>query len=460
MRDKSLAFRINNIVTDFFTKGHPRTIKAKKNIAFSFVLKTINIATGLLLVPLVLNYLGQTRYGIWLTLASIVTWFNFFDVGLGNGLRNKLSESLARGKNELSRKYVSTTYAVITIISVIFLSVVLILNAFLDWSVLLNTTNVPEDKLNILAFVVFGFFAFRFISKLIGSVLLAYQKPAMNDLINTTGKVLILIIIYVLSNRTKSSLLYVGITYSATPVFAFILFSIILFSKSFKQIAPSVKYVDFSLFKDLFNLGGKFFIIQIAAVILYSSDNFIITQLFSPAEVAPYQIANRYFGIILMGFGILVAPFWSAITEAYTKGEMTWIKNSVKKLVQLWGLAFLALIIMLVLSDEVYHLWIGDKVLIPFELSAAWAFFVGIQTLNTIFVQVINGTGKVKLQMIIGIGGAIINIPLSILLAKYFNMGPTGVIGATIIGQIIALFFIIIQYKKIINEQAYGIWAK
>lgn len=447
-------------INAFFTNGHERTIKAKKNIAFSFVLRAINIGTGLLLVPLVLNYLDQTRYGIWLTLASLVMWFNFFDVGLGHGLRNKLSESLAIGKNELSRKYVSTTYAVLIIIALAFLAIFLIVNIFLDWSVLLNTTEVSKDELSILAVVVFGLFAFRLISKLIYSVLFADQKPAMKDLIETAGKVLNLIIIYILLNTTKSSLLYVGMTYSATPVFALIVFSIILYSKSFKQIAPSVKHVDFSLFKDLFNLGGKFFIIQIAAVVLYSTDNMIITQLFSPAEVTPYQIAHRYFGIILMGFAVVVTPFWSAITEAYTKGEMTWIKNSIKKLVHLWGLAFLALVIMLVFSDKVYHLWIGDKVLIPFALSAAWALFVGIQALNTIFVNFLNGTGKVKLQMIYGIIGAIANIPLSIFLAKYLSMGVVGVIVATIIYQLLGVLLIITQYRKIISGKLYGIWGK
>lgn len=444
----------------FFNKGHLRSKKVKKNIVISFFLRTINVGIGFLLVPLILNYLDQTRYGIWLTMASLVMWFNFLDVGLGHGLRNKLSESNTRGENELSKKYVSTTYAVLIIVSLLFLSIFLIVNVFLDWSVIFNTTEVPENELNLLAIVVFGFFAFRLISKLIYSILFAHQSPATKDLIDTSGKVLNLIVIYILLNTTESSLLLVGITYSATPVIALIVFSIILYSKSFKRIAPNVKHVDFSLFKDLFNLGGKFFIIQIAAIILYSTDNIIITQLFSPAEVTPYQIAHRYFGIILMGFTIVVTPFWSAITEAYTKGEMAWIKNSIKKLIQLWCLMFLALTIMLVFSDKVYHLWIGYKVFIPFSLSAAWALFVGIQSINTIFVSFLNGTGKVKLQMFIGIIAAIINVPLSILLAKYFNMGVVGVISATIITQIIGFFLIITQYRKIMNKKLIGIWGK
>jgi len=452
--------RVTNQFKSFFTKGHERTLRAKKNIVFSFVLKVVDIGTGLLIVPLVLNYLDETRYGIWLTLYSLVMWFDFFDVGLGHGLRNKLSESKAKGNKELSRKYVSTTYAGLVIISVGFFVLFLIVNNFLDWSVILNTDEVPKAELNLLAIIVFGFFALRLVLKLVLSVLLANQLPALRDLIQTSGKVINLILIYILLKTTKDSLLYLGITYSVSPVFILFIFSIILFTKKYKSIAPNIKWIDFNLFSDLFKLGAKFFIIQIAAVILYSTDNMIITQLFSPADVTPYQIAHRYFGIMMMGFAIVVTPFWSAITEAYTKGEIGWIKRSVKKLVQLWGVIMLVIVLMLLISGKVYHIWIGDKVLIPFALSAAWALFIAIQSLNMIFVQFINGTGKIKLQMVFGILSAIINIPLSILLARNFNLGTMGVILATIITQLSGLGIFIIQYSKIINNTAKGILAE
>ena len=78
-------------------KGHERTVKAKKNIVASFVIKGLNIAIGLILVPLTINYLNPTKYGIWITLSSVIGWFSFFDIGLGNGLRNRFAEAIAVG---------------------------------------------------------------------------------------------------------------------------------------------------------------------------------------------------------------------------------------------------------------------------------------------------------------------------------------------------------------------------
>lgn len=452
----------NNTITQyfykFFTKGQARTAKVKKNIAVSFVFKAINIISGILIVPLAIDYLDATRYGIWLTLSSVVMWFGFFDVGLGHGLRNKFAEALARGDQKLAAKYVSTAYAVLGCISISFFIVFFIVNNFLNWAVLLNTRDVPGAELSSLALLVFGFFALRFVLQLINSVLFADQKPALKDIIETTGKVINLVIIYILIHTTKDSLLYLGISYSAAPVLVLVLSSTFLYTSTYRSYAPRIKYVDFSLLKDIVGLGWKFFIIQISAVVLYTTDNMIITQLFSPKEVTPYQIAHRYFGLVLMFFMVIVTPFWSAITEAYIKKEYTWIKKSINKLVQIWTFVVIVIILMLTISQWVYKLWIGDKVYIPFFLSAAWAFFILIQTLNTIFVHFINGTGKIKLQMILAIIMAVVNIPLSIFLARFVGLGVVGVIGATITTQIIALYFVILQYNKLIANRAHGIW--
>jgi len=95
-------------------------------------------------VPLTINYVNPTRYGIWLTLSSIVAWFSFFDIGLTQGLRNKFAESKATGNDELSQIYVSTTYAILTIVFLFVWITFLFVNNYLDWSKLLNISQVYQ----------------------------------------------------------------------------------------------------------------------------------------------------------------------------------------------------------------------------------------------------------------------------------------------------------------------------
>src|SRR5690606_23718319 len=139
---------------------------------------------------------------------------------------------------------------------------------------------------------------------------------------------------------------------------------------------PSIKLVNFKLSKDLIGLGSKFFIIQIGVIILLSTDNIIITQLFGPAEVTPFNIAFRLFSVVTMCFGIIVGPLWSAYTEAYVKGEMDWIRNIIKKMNKIWLLCIVACAVVIPLSPFLYRFWIGDRVHVPFSLSIAMGVFV------------------------------------------------------------------------------------
>src|SRR5690554_6421161 len=154
-------------------QGHSRSVKAKKNILASFLIRGASIAISLVLVPLTINYINPTSYGIWLTLSSMVGWFSFFDIGFGHGLRNKFAECVAKGEYKLAREYVSTTYAILTLIIGGVLVLFFGINPFLEWSSILNTPSEMTDELRTLALIVFTFFCLQFVLKLITTVLTA-----------------------------------------------------------------------------------------------------------------------------------------------------------------------------------------------------------------------------------------------------------------------------------------------
>jgi len=451
---------IMNKLGSFFSNGHERSLRAKKNIATSVIIKGLSIFAGFLLVPLALEYLDPTRYGIWLTLSSILAWFGFFDIGLGNGLRNKFAEAKAIGNDKLVKIYVSTTYALIIVIMVSLFLLFLIINNLLDWTKILNTPRNLQTDLNSMVIVVFAFFCLRFITKLITNILLADQKSGIRDSLDLIAKLMNLGLIFLLLKTTEGSLFNLGFIYSATPVFVLIIASLFFFSKYYHEYIPSYKYIDFKYSKDLMKLGLNFFVIQISAMIIFSTDNMIITQLFGPAEVTPYNIAHKYFGMAMMGFIIIVAPFWSAFTEAYVKKDFEWIKRSIKKLIAIWGILVAAVIVMLIIANPFYAFWLDGKVKVPQFLSVLMAIYVIFSAWDTIFVHFINGTGKIRFQRNVSIITAILNIPLSILFAKYLSLGIAGVILGTIVCISLGVLLSPLQYLKIINNSAVGIWNK
>ena len=411
-----------------------------------------------MLVPILLGYLDQTQYGIWLTMMSIISWFGFMDVGLGNGLRNKFAVAKANGNDKRAKIYVSTAYAILIIVVIVTFLLFLFVNGFISWSAILNTDKNLNSELTSLAIVIFGFFSIQFVFNLITTIIIADQKPAIVKVVNFIGKILILIGIYILTKTSTNSLIYVGFIYTGLPVLILIISSIYFYSTEYRIYAPSLGYVDFSYGKDLIGLGWKFFLIQISVAVLFTTDNIIISQLFGPEEVTPYQIAHKYFAMLLMAFSVLISPMWSAYTEAFVEKDYDWIKRVIDKQEKVWYLIIVLAVLMTIISKYVYEFWVGDQIGISYLLSASWALFIILETYSKIYTYFLNGVGKVKLQMITAVVSIFVNIPLSILFAKTMNLGIVGVILATCVSIIIDCITRKIQVAKIINGKAQGIW--
>ena len=254
-----------------FGKGHERTKRAKKNITYSFALKGLSIALGLVSMPLTINYLDPHKYGIWVTLSGLIAWFGFFDIGLGGGLRNRFAEALAQGKHELARNYVATTYAILSITIAGLFVIFYLINPFLPWNSILNVEHdfFTKNELETLALITFTTFSLTFVLNLISIILIADQRPALASTFNLISQVLVICIILILIKTTQGSLLHLAIAQSFIPVLILMASTIWFFKGRYKKYRPAFKYIQFSLSKDLFNLSIKFFILGIAVVLYF-----------------------------------------------------------------------------------------------------------------------------------------------------------------------------------------------
>jgi len=446
-------------IVKIVNRGHERSVRAKKNIIASFIIKGVSVLIGFYLVPLTIGYVQKEQYGIWLTLSSVVGWFSFFDIGLGHGLRNKLAEAMAKDEWERAKIYVSSTYAMLGAIFGGVLVLFFSIEPLLNWQKILNTQIVDLDELRLIVIATFSFFCINFILRLIDSILYAYQKPAYTGFVSLLINIVTLIIIIFLTKTTQGSLFYLALTLGISPMIILLIFSIYLFNNTFKSIAPSISHIRLQYFKDLVGLGSRFFIVNISVIIIFATDNMIITQLFGPGEVPAYAIAHKYFGLITVGFSFILVPMWSAYTEAYVKNDISWVLTVNKKLIKTWQILVVVGLLMFAISPVFFRFWV-PQVKVPLLLSGIMCFYVLALAWGNIFVNFINGVGKIQLQLIIGIIGTVINIPLSYFFGITLGLGSAGVIGASIICIAYGPVFAPIQFKKIINGTASGIWNR
>jgi O-antigen/teichoic acid export membrane protein len=450
---------IKEKIHTFFSRGDERTVLAKKNIVMSFVIKGISILTSLVVVPLTISYINPTQYGIWLTLSSIVAWLGFFDIGFGNGLRNRFAEAKVTNDYAKIKIYVSTTYICLactfTLICIVFFCV----NSFVNWNIILNASGSASKNLSTVALITFSSFCLRMIFQTINVIFIADQKPAKSAFFDLLGQILMLTSIFILTKTTSDSLVYLALVAGFSPILIMTASSVWFYTHDYKKYKPSIYLFDKKVVKDILNLGSKFFFLQIAVLIIYQTNNIIIIQICGPNDVTIYNIAFKYFFVIQMFFMIIVSPLWSASTDAYASKDIVWIKNIIRKLKFTWVMLIIISVFLLLISKSVYETWLGNnKVDIPFSLSAIVCIYILIRMRVDMYVCIINGIGKIKLQLYINIALCIFNIPITVL----FGMkgGVIGIVMGNILISLVLAIWAPIQLKRILNNNAKGIWNK
>lgn len=436
-----------------------RSSRLKKNIIASFCIKGWSAFIIFLMVPITLKCLGEYNNGVWLTISSIMLWIDNMDIGLGNGLRNKLAVYLAHEETERARSLISSTFALLSYIIVptmLLLTGLIIVN---DNYQLLNIDPSKVGDLNQVLIATVILVCTTFIFKLIGNFYMGLQLPAVSNLLIALGQTLALIGTFIVYKSGSHSLLHIAIVNSAAPLLVYLLAFPYTFWYKYPQLRPVVSLINLNEAKAVISMSIQFFIMQLSSLILFTTSNILISKLFNPAMVTPYQITYRYFSIMLVLFTVICMPFWNATTDAYERGDMQWIKNATHKLRLMTIGIIICMAVMVILSDYVYAVWIGQDITIDLSMSIVMATYIFILIYSMRYSYFINGIGKLRLQLIFTSLAAILFIPLAYLVVKWTN----SIIWFMVIMCIVnapGLIVNRIQFNKLINGTAKGIWNK
>ena len=426
------------------------------NILYSSILKIISLSTSLLIVPITINYLNKEVYGIWMTITSILFWINTFDIGLGNGMRNYLTEAISQKNYSLGKRYISTTLSLLTLIALVIGGVVLVPLLTIDFNKFFNTEAISNFDLRNAMIVAISVTLCNFVLKNIGFIYVAMQKYAINDFLSVLGNVVSLGIIFLLTKFTTGHLIYVVLAYTATQCIIFCLAAIPLFRKH-PELRPAFKFFDKSLSHKIVGKGLGFFVIQISSC-LVGAANIFITQFCGPSAVTTYNIAYKFFNLLVIAYTIILSPMWNAYTDAYVKGDMRWIEQTFNRALKLWGLSVVGGCIMLAGCQIFYHLWVGEKVIVPFTVSLSTLIYVCFFNLNNCVTYLINGLNKIRIQIITSLVFTALYIGIVLLLGK--NLGIEGVV-LSMAGSYACMSLIhLYQCRLLIKEKAKGIWNR
>lgn len=403
-------------------------------------------------VPLTLNYLQDERYGVWQTILTVISWASLSNFGIGNGLRNKVTQSITEKKFDKLKSYITSAYIYLTIISIIILISSIIVVLFADVNVLFKNNTLGSNEIIISFIVVIFSFCINFILGISSSIIYGIHKSSIVNLFQAITGVITLLGIIFIKNYSNVSLINIALVYLIANTLSNILLTGYTFIDS--RFRPNLKYRNKAYGKELTSIGIEFFILQCASIVLFSTDNFIISSFIGVNAVTDYSLVAKLFQVVSTMFSILLVQLWSSVAEATCNNQYRWIESAIKRLLILLLPTAIVLFIIVNKFDLIIKLWVGRTINVDNNLIVLSAVYAWIICFNGIFTNVQNGMSKIRVQTISSIISCALNIPLAYVLIEIFNLGVIGVMLSNVICLTIASIMCSIDvYVRILRKR-------
>jgi O-antigen/teichoic acid export membrane protein len=324
------------VLKSFLTKtnldrGLERYRRAGITASTSFLAKALTILIGFVSVPLTVHYLGAERYGVWLTISSLLTWLALTDFGIaGNALVNVIAEADGRDDRQAAREYAASAFwALVALSTAIGMSLAFTFR-WIPWrSIFRVSMDVSTQELHLACALTLLVFALSLPLNMLNSIYSAYQDGFMSNMWGMASNVLALIGLIVVS-QFRGGLPALILATFATRAMVGIVNATYLFTFRYRWLRPAPSAVHWMRLNRLFKLGGKYLVTQLASLCIYQSQPLMITQLLGPSHVTIFVIAYKIISVPMDLAYIATTPFVSAISEAKARGDWTWIRKAFK----------------------------------------------------------------------------------------------------------------------------------
>lgn len=417
-----------------------------KDVIYNWVGLLGNIIYGFFMIPYIIKTLGDTDYGIWNLIMSVVGFVSILDFGIQSSINRYVSKYKAVNNIDGVNGVYSTAIAIYTIIA----SGAIIIGITSTLLFMNKAFNFPIESYDIviwISIIMVIFSSLELPFSVFGAILYAYQRF---DLIN---------LVAVVALAFRSILLIWILNYNSNlQVFCYIivLVGISNYAVNFilaHQIVGSLRFKLNTISRDLLGHMFRFSSITFCAIIvnsiIFKTDNIIIGVFLDPKAITMYSV-----GFMLTEYGAqLIGKMCNTLTprfsELHTRDELQELNSLLLVSTRYSILIGIPLgLTVLVIGNEFIQLWLGLEYVITYNIMAILmcARMCGFPTAP--LYSMLYGIGLHRLILYTGITEAILNLGLSIFLVQ--KIGITGVAWGTFIPMLICnILFLVMVLRKI-----------
>ncbi len=383
------------------TRSRERHRRAALTSATGFVARAVGMGASLITIPLTLHYLGTERFGLWMTISSVIAMANFADFGIGNGVVNTVSAACGKDDLEGVRRAISSGVSVLIGIGVALLSIFFISYRFVNWGNLFRISSSQARSEAGPAMIAFAVcFTMNIPMDVVQRVQLGLQEGFRTNIWQLCASLMSL------AGIVGGVHLHLGVpalvlAFAGAPVLGAMLNGLYFFGISRRDLLPRWNRVSSDVISQIAKLGSMFFLIQVVVSISFSADNIIIARTLGVGSVTLYSIPQRMFSLIAVFAGMLVAPLWPAYGEAVSRGDMAWVRRTLTRTLTLvFTLTFASAAMLVLLSSHILLLWVGPSIHPPLLLLLGLAAWVVVASFSGTIQVFMNGASIMRFQVI------------------------------------------------------------
>jgi O-antigen/teichoic acid export membrane protein len=382
-------------------KWDARRLRARRTVIANIAARGLAFATFVVVSRIALADLGETRFGIWMTISSLLMLLTFLDLGVGNGLVSPIARAHAADDAETVGRIVTQGLAITSVIGLA-ISIAAICASMLGPVELLfpgiSPAMLDEARIALVCFSVL--IGLSPPLGAIGRIFLGMQRGHIPHYASVAGSLITIALIWIFGGRGGVSITgYILMTFGFTQISAFVT-GLVLVKE--RRIRPSILAASrWNDYRVLLGTGGLFFGLQITVMLGWGLDQSFISALQGPAAVASFAVAARIFMLVSQPLSIWNGPLWSSYADAISQGDGAFVRQTFRRsVIGTAGGAILGVVLILILGRPIWTFFTDGHLRYDAMLMVSFAIWAFCDAIGGALAMYLNGAHIVRQQLI------------------------------------------------------------
>lgn len=414
----------------------------KAGVVLNYVVIFLNTIVGLLYTPYMLRMMGQSEYGLYSLVASVIAYLTVLDLGFGNAIVRYTAKFRAEKKTEEQYEMFGMFFLLYLVIGIVAFGIGLGLYFNVDTLFGDTMTAVELGRARIMMLLLVANLAFTFPMSIWGSIIQAYEDFIFQKSLN--------IIRIILNTAVMICLLHFGYKAVAMVVVQTI-FNVLTLVVNFIYCRRKLnihiyfrfKHFHWGFLKEVAIYSFWIFLNAIMDRVYWSTGQFVLGAMVGTAAVAVFAIAIQLEGMYMQFSTAISSVFLPKVTAMVATNRSR--KEISDLFIRTGRIQYIVLAYILsgfiIFGQQFLELWAGAGYSDAYIISLLFFIPLTVPLIQNLGITILQARNEMRFRSVLYIIIALVSLAMQIVLTRYFGgIGcAMGVSGALVVGQILIM---------------------